>query len=77
MIRARVSGGVAAQSGNAAFAASTAALSSAADASGTWEATSPVAGLYTSPNRPDVPFTCRPLIQWVSCLAIFVSAIQI
>ena len=45
MIRARVSGGVAAHSGKAAFAASTDALSSVVEASGTCAATSPVVGL--------------------------------
>jgi hypothetical protein len=45
MTRARRSGGVAAQAGNAAFAASTAWRTSAALAKATWRMTSPMAGL--------------------------------
>ena len=43
--RARRIGGVSAQAGNAAFAAATAADTSSAEASATWRATAPVAGL--------------------------------
>ena len=41
---------------------------SSAEASGTRACTSPVAGLKTSAKRPEVPFTCLPLMQWVEFL---------
>ena len=58
--RARRWGLVAPHIGCAALAPWTAASSSAAEASGTRDWTSPVAGLKTSANRPDVPATRLP-----------------
>src|SRR3984957_12123391 len=58
--RARRCGLVAAHSGCAARAFSTAARNSALEASATWAWTSPVIGSKTSANRPDVPATSRP-----------------
>ena len=63
--RARRCGLVAAHLGCAALAPSTASASSAAEASGTRACTSPVAGLKTSANRPEVPDTRRPLMKWL------------
>ncbi len=60
MTRARVSGGVAAQPGNAAAAARTAWSTSPGSAKATRRTFSPVAGLYTSPHRPLVPSTRLP-----------------
>jgi len=60
MTAARFGAGVVAQAGKAAAALRTAWSTSSADASGTREATSPVAGLNTSPNRPLVPGTRLP-----------------
>ena len=64
MTRARRSGGVAAQAGQAAAAAATALFTSAAPASATVAMTSPAAGLNTSPNLPLVPATCLPPMKW-------------
>ena len=50
----------------ASAAASTALFSSSRVARGTLACTSPVAGLYTSANRPELPLTCLPFIQCVS-----------
>ncbi len=55
MMRARVSGGVVAQPGNASAAFFTAASSSAFEARATLAWTSPVAGLKTSAVRPLLP----------------------
>ena len=54
---------VARQFGKAALAAATAASTSATLAKSTVAACSPVAGLYTVPDRPDVPGTTLPSIQ--------------
>ncbi len=54
---------VARHSGNAAAAAATAASTSATLAKSTLAACSPVAGLYTVPERPDVPSRTPPSIQ--------------
>ena len=54
---------VARQPGNAALAAATAASTSATLAKSTLAACSPVAGLNTVPDRPDVPSTTAPSIQ--------------
>ena len=62
-MRARCSGGVADQPGRAALAAATALPTSAVLANGTCAAFSPVAGLNTSPKRPEVPSVSLPLIQ--------------
>ena len=59
-MRARRSGGVLAQAGQAALAIATTSPTSAADASGTRFSTAPVAGLNTSANRPDLPGTRSP-----------------
>ena len=64
MTRARRSGGVAAQAGQAAAAAATALSTSAASASATRPVTSPAAGLNTSPNLPLVPATGLPPMKW-------------
>src|SRR5580704_3294852 len=60
MIRARRCGLVAPHSACAAFAFSTAARTSALEASATWAWTSPVIGSNTSADRPEVPLTSRP-----------------
>jgi hypothetical protein len=44
-------------------AASTASRTSAAEARGTWQERFAVAGLKTSPKRPDVPATRSPLMK--------------
>src|SRR6476660_4463776 len=62
-MRARRSGGVARQAGNAATAAFTARSTSAASANGTALMTSPVAGLVTTPCRPLCDAACCPLIH--------------
>ena len=54
---------VARHAGNAALAAATAASTSATLAKSTLAACSPVAGLNTVPERPDVPSTTAPSIQ--------------
>ena len=64
MTRARRSGGVAAQAGQAAAAAATALSTSSALASATLAVSSPEAGLNTSPNLPLVPATCLPPMKW-------------
>src|SRR5262249_32471385 len=61
--RARTTGGVRDQAGNAAAAARTAASTSAALANGTCRARVPVAGSNTSPVRLPSPGTARPPIQ--------------
>jgi hypothetical protein len=61
--RARRSGGVAAQAGQAAFAAATVLSTSDASAIATFAVTSPEAGLNTSPNLPLVPATDLPPIK--------------
>src|SRR5262250_3259402 len=63
MIRARRSGVVARQAGNAASAALTALSTSAASANDTDRITSPVAGFVTSPYRGLPAGVFRPLIQ--------------
>ena len=63
MTRARRCGLVAPHLTCAIAASATAASSSATDASATRACTSPVAGLNTSANLPDVPATRLPLIQ--------------
>ena len=60
MTRARRCGLVAAQDGNAACAFSIAFSTSDLLASATLACTSPVFGLNTSPERPDVPETSLP-----------------
>src|ERR1700682_2525007 len=62
-MRARRSAGAARHAGNAVLAASTAASTSKASASGTWRTTSPVAGLVTSPYRVVCAATARPPIH--------------
>src|SRR5262245_41021293 len=64
--RARRCGLVAAQAGCAALAFSTAAATSAFDASGTLARSDPSMGWNTSPKRPEVPFTCWPPMKCVS-----------
>ena len=54
---------VARHSGNAALAAATPASTSATVAKSTLATCSPVAGLKTVPDRPDVPSTVAPSIQ--------------
>src|SRR5437868_3860429 len=63
--RARRSGGVSAQAGNAARALATAASTSEALASETRALTWPVAGLNTSEARPLRPGATLPEIQWL------------
>ncbi len=60
--RARRCGFTAAHAGCAASAALTAMSISSREASGVCAITSPIAGLYTSAKRPDVPLTCSPLM---------------
>src|SRR4051794_26150576 len=60
---------VARQPGAAALAAATAASTSATLAKSTLAACSPVAGLNTGPDRPDVPSTTAPSIQ---CEILFI-----
>ena len=60
------SGVVAAQLGQTALAATTAASTSLVVANGTWLVTAPVAGLNTSAKRVPVEAAAWPLIQWVS-----------
>ncbi|MNX90667.1 hypothetical protein D3C86_1227260 [compost metagenome] len=60
MMRARRSGGVADQAGNAAAADCTAASTSATLARATMPVTEPVAGLVTFCERPELPGTARP-----------------
>ena len=59
-MRARRSGGVLAQAGQAALATATTSPTSSAEASGTRFSATPVAGLNTSANRPDLPGTGAP-----------------
>ena len=59
-MRARRSGGVLAQAGQAALAIATTSPTSSVVASGTRFSTAPVAGLNTSANRPDLPGTRSP-----------------
>ena len=66
MTRARCSGGVADQPGNAASAAAIAARVSSALANATVPLGCPVAGLNTAPSRPDPPATRRPPTKWPS-----------
>src|SRR5262245_28421172 len=63
---------VARQAGSAALAAATAASTSATLAKSTLAACSPVAGLNTGPERPDVPSTTAPSIQ---CEILFIVRI--
>ena len=69
--RARRCGLVAAQAGCAALAFSTAAATSALEASGTRARRVPSIGWNTSPKRPDVPFTCLPPMKCVSSAGTF------
>ena len=64
--RARRCGLVAAQAGCAALAFSTAAATSALEASGTRARSEPSIGWNTSPKRPEVPLTCLPPMKCVS-----------
>ena len=59
-MRARRSGGVFAQAGQAALAAATTPATSSADASGTRFSAAPVAGLNTSAKRPERPAAGAP-----------------
>ena len=59
-MRARRSGGVFAQAGQAALATATTSSTSSAEASGTRFSATPVAGLKTSAKRPDLPGTRSP-----------------
>jgi hypothetical protein len=65
-MRARRCGFVAAQAACAAIAFSTAARTSAFEARGTREITSPVMGSKPSQKRTDVPLACLPPMKWVS-----------
>src|SRR6478609_6183980 len=65
----RSSGGVRRHSGKAAAAASTAAFTSAAPASGTLARISPVAGLTTSRHSDDCAGAHCPLMKFVTLLA--------
>jgi hypothetical protein len=69
-MRARRKGVVAAQPGEAAFATTTASLTSSAPASGTMPLCSPVAGLNTGAVRPLRPATGLPLIQCLISVGI-------
>ena len=69
--RARRWGLVAAQAGWAALAFSTAARTSALEASGTREICSPVMGCQPCVKRPEVPATCLPPMKWVSSCMMF------
>ena len=74
MTRARRSGGVAAQPGNAFCAAATAASTSAGVAKATRPDTSPVAGLNTSPDlAPLAPFSFLPPMKWAICAGMTYS----
>src|SRR3984893_9406974 len=64
--RARRCGFVAAQAACAAIASSPAARTSAFEARGTREITSPVKGSKPSQKRTDVPLACLPPMKWVS-----------
>src|SRR6476620_8787429 len=67
----------ASQQGEAALAAANAVARSSAEAKSTRRVTSPVAGSYTSPWRPDVPETWAPPIQcWTWPIAAPVSAVD-
>ena len=68
--RARRCGLVAAQAGCAANAFSTAAATSALEASGTRARTEPSIGWNTSPKRPEVPFTGLPPMKCVSSAGV-------
>ena len=59
-MRARRSGGVFAQAGQAALATATTSPTSSVEASGTRFSAAPVAGLNTSANRPERPATRAP-----------------
>src|SRR5205085_1592042 len=63
-MRARRSGGDALHSGNAAAAASMARSTSALLANATVLAERPSDGVYTWPERPDVPSTTCPPMKW-------------
>src|SRR5271170_6983824 len=62
--RALLRGGCADHAGNAAAAAATAVSTSAGVAKATFACNIPLAGLYTSPNRPELPVNVWPLTQW-------------
>ena len=64
MTRARRCGLVAAQAGCAASAFAIACSTSDLAAKATLACTSPVLGLNTSPDRPDVPLTSLPPTKW-------------
>src|SRR5262245_58651981 len=68
---ARPDSDAARHAGKAACAAATAASSSSLDAKSTSAACSPVAGLYTTPVRPEVPTTDRPSIQWLMRFMVY------
>src|SRR5437764_1317014 len=76
-MRARRTGGVSRQAGNAAVAALTAASTSAAPASGTARMTCPVAGFVTSPKRPLLDATGCPLIHSGTRVAVGLATAEV